>query len=148
MINNLRDYFSLQEKPNLAVGVNLNTERLLKAANWVKTEYALPSVSLNKKISKLLIGNSATTFSRKIIDWLSRKIKEIDEDIILFTDIEILFQPSLKLNPLTIFNQISRNTSLLVMWPGEFKNNTLSYASPEHAHYRTWANPGVEIIQV
>lgn len=148
MIRSLRDYFSLEEKPNLAVGVNLSTEELQQAADWVVREYSIPSIWLNREISKLLIGKSDTTYPKEIIDWISKEIIEIDEKVILFTDIEILFEPSLNLNPLTIFKQTSRNTSLLVMWPGEYKDNTLSYASPEHSHYRTWEKPGIEIFKV
>lgn len=138
----------MQEKPNLTVGVNLSTERLNQTADWAVIEYSVPRVSVNKEISKLLLGKSAPTFSKEIIDWLSKRINEIEEEPILITNFEILFELSFELDPLTIFKQLSRNSSLLVMWPGEYKNNILSYASPEHAHYRTWANPGVEIIQV
>ena len=138
----------MNKKTNLTIGVNLNTEKLRKFAEMAKSEYSIRSISLNKGISRLLIGKPTANFSKEIIDWLSEKIKEIKEKPILITDIDILFELSFQLDPLTIFKQLSRNSSLLVLWSGEYKNNTLSYASPEHAHYRTWADPGVEIIQV
>jgi len=138
----------VNKKTNLTIGVNLNTEKLRKFAEMAKSEYSIRSISLNKGISRLLIGKPTANFSKEIIDWLSEKIKEIKEKPILITDIDILFELSFQLDPLTIFKQLSRNSSLLVLWSGEYKNNTLSYASPEHAHYRTWADPGVEIIQV
>ena len=144
----LRDHFLLNKKSNLSIGVSLNIERLRIFADWAKSEYSATSISANKEIGKLLIGKPTANFSREIIDWLSGKIKEAEEKPILITGIEILFEPSFELDPLTFFKLVSRNTSLLVMWPGEYKNNILSYASPEHAHYRTWADPGVEIIQV
>jgi hypothetical protein len=147
-MDSLRDYFSLYHKPNLAIGINLSIEELNNAANWIISEYHLPVIALNKELSKLLIRKPQADYSREIIDWISQRIKEIEEDPFLLTDIDILFEPSLKLDPLVIFKQASRNKKLLVLWPGEFRNNKLSYAIPEHAHYRTWGNPGIEIIHV
>lgn len=144
----IEEYFQLNEKPDLAIGVNLNTKKLGEIADWVKTEHLVPLVHINRNISKLLLGKSIAGFSKEIVGWFSEKLKETNPSPILFKEIEILFEPSFTLDPLAIFKQVSRNTSLLVMWPGEYKNSILSYASPEHTHYRTWANPGVEIIQI
>lgn len=144
----LKEYFQLDRKPNLAIGVNFNTKKLRDVSEWIKKEYSTTLIPADKNISILLLGKSATLFSKEIIEWFSEKLKKNNTSPILLIDIEILFEPSLELDPLTIFKQASRNTSLLVLWPGEYKNNILSYASPEHAHYRTWARPGVEIIQI
>ena len=147
-MDNLRDYFSLNHKPNLAIGINLSIEELHKVANWIVSEYHLPAITLNKELSQLLIRKQQANYSKEIIDWISQSINEIEEEPILLTDIDILFEPSFNLDPLVIFRQTSRNKNLLILWPGEFRNNKLSYATPEHAHYRNWGNPGIEIIHV
>lgn len=144
----LEEYFQLDEKPNLAIGVNLNTKKLREVSDWLKTEYPVNLIQVNEIISKLLLGKSTTDFSKEFIRWFAEKLKKETSSPIIIIEIEILFEPSFRLDPLTIFKQVSRNTSLLIMWPGEYKNKILSYASPEHTHYRTWANPGVEIIQI
>ncbi len=54
------------------------------------------------------------------------------------TDIDLLFEPSLRLDPLKLMRDASRQTPMVVMWPGQYQDNWLSYAVPEHAHYRTW----------
>jgi hypothetical protein len=147
-MNSLQAYFLLNNKPNLAIGINLSIEELQNASIWLISKHRLPVITLNKELSKLLIRKRQSNYSREIIDWISERINEIEEDPILLIDIDILFEPSFKLDPLVIFKQASRNKKLLVLWPGEFKNNKLSYATPEHAHYRNWGNPGIEIIHV
>lgn len=102
---------------------------------------------INKELSQVLVSEPKTNYSREIITWVSTKTEDIQSEPIVIKDIELLFEPSLGLDPLTLFRQTSKRNRLIVLWPGNFSNNTLSYASPEHAHYRTWANPGVEIIQ-
>ena len=119
-----------------------------EVTNWIEKEYLIPIVNVNINISKLLIGKTKDAHSREIVDWFIAKKNETRNHPILFSGIEILFEPYLKIDPLKIFKQVSRNTTVLVMWPGEYKNDNLSYASPEHAHYKTWADPGVEIIQI
>jgi hypothetical protein len=147
-MNEFGDYLQLNKKSNLIIGVNPNNEKILKFADWAKTEYSLTAISLNKEISKVLIGKPTAKFSRIIIDWLTAKSEVMNENPVLITEINILFEPSFELDPLTLFKMVSRNNSLIVMWPGEYKNNFLIYAIPEHAHYRTWINPGVEIYQI
>ncbi len=145
-MESLKKYFNLHQKPQLTVAVSHSISDLQRAT--IVSEYQVPSFSLNKELSQLLIGKPKANSSREILDWISSKTREIEKEPLLLTDIDILFEPSFELEPLAIFRQTSKNKKLLVLWPGNFSNNNLSYASLDHAHYRNWANPGVEIIQV
>jgi len=60
---------------------------------------------------------------------------------LLVTQIDLLFEPSLRLDPLTLLRGLSRQRPLLVAWPGSFQNGVLAYAVPEHSHYRIWPRP-------
>ena len=147
-MESLMEYLSLNQKSQLTLAVSQSISELQKAAKQIISEYNLPPVYINKELSQLLISEPKANYSRVIVNLISSKSKEIEKEPILITNIELLFEPSFELDPLVIFRQTSKNKMFFVLWPGEFKNNILSYASPEHAHYRTWANPGVEIIQV
>lgn len=147
-MDSLQAYFLLGHKPNLTIGVNISIEGLQKATEWITSEYHTPLISMNKGLSQLLIGKQEANYSKEIIDWLSLRIKEKSGELVLLTDIDILFEPSFELDPLVIFRQVCRNKTVFVLWPGEFRKNILSYGSPEHAHYRKWVNPGVEIVNV
>lgn len=60
---------------------------------------------------------------------------------ILFTDIDLLFEPTLALDPLSLLRSLSRLATLFVLWPGTFADGSLTYGTPEHAHYRAWSHP-------
>ena len=63
--------------------------------------------------------------------------------VLCCTDVDILFEPQLVLDPLRLLRECSRLARLVVLWPGNFVNGVLSYASaqPMHAHYRAWTKP-------
>ncbi len=64
---------------------------------------------------------------------------------LLCVEIDLLFDPALSLDPLALLREASRQTALIVAWPGVWQGDVLSYAAPEHAHYRTWRSPEVQI---
>lgn len=54
----------------------------------------------------------------------------------LLHNIELLFEPTLQLDPLRALKAASRSRALLVLWPGAFEGGTLTYAEPGHPEYR------------
>jgi hypothetical protein len=62
---------------------------------------------------------------------------------VVCADIDLLCEPGLGLDPLRVLREGSRHTPIVVMWPGEYKDRVLSYAVPEHAHYRVWRQTGL-----
>ena len=76
---------------------------------------------------------------------LERALRESQPGPVLCTDIDLLFEPALHLDPLALFRDNSRAVTIIVAWPGTFTANVLSYAVPKHAHYRTWRNPDVQV---
>ncbi len=76
---------------------------------------------------------------------LERSMLELDDimtdiikntsEVVLFDNIEIIFNPELKRNPLQLFRQISRNKTVVISWPGKYENQKLSYAEPHHPEY-------------
>ena len=60
---------------------------------------------------------------------------------LLVTQIDLLCEPILRLDPLALLRSASRQRPLIVAWPGNYSNGMLAYAVPEHSHYRTWPRP-------
>jgi hypothetical protein len=55
--------------------------------------------------------------------------------LILLDDIELLFDRTLRLNPLDLLKRQAHARRVVAAWPGELQDNRLSYASmghPEH----------------
>ena len=58
---------------------------------------------------------------------------------LICTDLDLLFEPALQLDPLPLLHQMGRRRPLVACWPGTCAGGLLAYAVPEHAHYRTWS---------
>lgn len=96
------------------------------------------SINVSKELSTSLMPVSASERSRFSPKWLISSLAAYPHGPVLCTNPDFLFDPILKIDPLTLFRQAARVTQLIILWPGEFSENKLSYAIPEHHHYRTW----------
>jgi hypothetical protein len=61
-----------------------------------------------------------------------------DSTTILLDNIEILFDVSLKQDPLRLLQNLSRNKTLAVSWNGSIDDGQITYASPDHPEYRKY----------
>jgi hypothetical protein len=57
---------------------------------------------------------------------------------VLLDNIEILFDVSLKQDPLRLLQGLSRNTTLVVIWSGSIERGNLVYATPDHLEYKRY----------
>ena len=55
---------------------------------------------------------------------------------VVFDHIELLFEPSLALQPLSLLKQLSRSAVIVVLWPGAITEHQLTYAQPMHPEYQ------------
>lgn len=68
---------------------------------------------------------------------------------LLFVDnIELLFEPTLQLDPLRALKLASRRRSLVAAWPGTLDNGYLLYAVPGHPEHRRYGPRDLEDILV
>jgi hypothetical protein len=92
-------------------------------------------------LSEGLLSAAPQQYPRQAAQLLSERVKNHAPGPLLCTDIDLLFEPALSLRPLWLLRQMSRKTSLIVTWPGTFRDNVLAYAVPEHAHHNIWTSP-------
>ena len=99
---------------------------------------SIAHLNVSKELSASLMSVSASERSRFSQKWLINALTSFQTGPILCIYPDLLFDPSLEIDPLALFRQASRIIQLIVLWPGEYSANTLSYAIPEHHHFRTW----------
>ena len=79
-----------------------------------------------------------------------RLLKEIVEvtagDAVVLDNIEILFAPDLKLDPLRALRQLSRDRTLVASWNGRVEGGRLLYAEPSHPEYRDYPAQGLTLV--
>lgn len=95
-------------------------------------------ISLGKELSEFLVNSGEVDRSRAARDWLVEELRRKSPGPVVCKDVDLLFHPSLNLDPLVLFRQAGRFTKLVVLWAGNFSDGVLSYAVPEHSHYRHW----------
>ena len=127
---------------------NTSIMRLESISKDIIAELGIPELNIGQGLSEVLIKEVIRDYSPQSEKWVKSRISEVPSPMICCTNIDLLFEPLLKLDPLVLFRQISRNKRLIVIWPGSFDNEILTYATPEHKHFRSWSKPDVDIISL
>ena len=87
-------------------------------------------------------GFSAGELLREIAD------KERMEDPLLLDNLELLFEPSLQINPLDLVRRLAHSKRVVAVWPGELRGDRLVYADMSHPEYRDYSRDGVVVLEV
>lgn len=98
-------------------------------------ENDVPYINLNVELSKLLDGVSKTRRPYKATEYCTELIRKVEANIICIDFYELLFEPSLKINPFELFKNISRSKALIIAWRGEIKDGFFIHAEPSHPEY-------------
>jgi hypothetical protein len=114
--------------------LNAAVEWLVKESNW-------PVLLVGGVLAKPLLNVAPKRRPSQASRVFTEAISEFEAGPLVCKDIDLLFEPSLHLDPLRLFLNVSRQTTLIVVWPGAYEGHTLAYAVPDHGHYRVWPNP-------
>lgn len=103
-------------------------------------------ISIGRELSSFLISSNEADRSKAAREWLLDELRQNATQTVLCKDLDLLFHPSINLDPLVLFRQAGRHTKIVVLWPGSYSDGVLSYAVPEHSHYRHWKDlDGIDI---
>lgn len=69
-------------------------------------------------------------------------------DIFLLDHTELLFDVSLKVNPLTLLQNLARNRTVVAAWNGKIKGDRLVYATQDHPEYREYKINALQFIDL
>jgi hypothetical protein len=71
-----------------------------------------------------------------------------DSELLLIDDIEILFDHSLKLDPLGVLKQLAHARRVVAVWPGELRDKRLKYSEIGHPEYQDYGLEGFIAFQI
>lgn len=100
-------------------------------------------VNLSLEISRALLDVPANERSFQAVESINNFLSQ-PKDVFLLDNIEILFAPSLELDPIRLFHSMSRQKILIVSWNGTFDSKTLTYGKPSHPEYRTYRTQEIQ----
>jgi hypothetical protein len=119
--------------------VHPHISRLQTMIEELSQQYDWPLLLVGKTMSQALYRLAPDQRPRQAARLLSESLHQYTPGPLLCQDIDLLFEPTLHLDPLRLLLAAGRQTTLIIAWPGTSDRNTLAYAVPEHAHYRAWS---------
>jgi hypothetical protein len=69
---------------------------------------------------------------------LSEIVNTSASNVRILDNIEILFDVSLRQDPLRLLQSLSRHKTVVIAWSGSFDNGYITYATPDHPEYRRY----------
>ena len=103
-------------------------------------------INLNLELSRRMLELSERKRALRAPRLLAEIVEQVDGDVILLDNTEMLFDASLKLDPLRLFQGISRDRTVVVAWSGTITDGQLTYAVPEHPEHRRYPVRNIMIV--
>lgn len=91
-------------------------------------------------------GFSAGELLREIA--LLETFGERGEAPLLLDNLELLFEPSLQINPLDLVRRLAHSRRVVAVWPGELRGDRLIYADMSHPEHRDYRQDGVVVLEI
>jgi hypothetical protein len=135
MIENINSY--LQQSYDLLILVHPDTQVLERISNEIQ-DLGVAHLNISQELSAALLSVPAYDRGRFSQKWMMDLPDTYNHGPVLCIHPDLIFEPSFKIDPLALFRQAARVIQLIVLWTGEYSQDILSYAIPEHHHFRTW----------
>lgn len=113
----------------------------------------LESLAANRKMLALNLGATlaallATLPQRQRQMQATALLRELADkfaaaDLLLIDNIELLFDHSLKLDPLGLLKQQAHRIRVVAVWPGDLREGRLTYGEMEHPEYQDYGTNGL-----
>jgi len=94
--------------------------------------------NVNLELSRRMLDLTENQRPRKVSRILDDIVNSTDSNTVLLDNIEILFETSLKIDPLRLLQSLSRNKTIVAAWNGIVKDGNIYYAEPGHPEYRIY----------
>jgi len=134
----------LQIRLILLVGSS-KTRLLLALARRLNTTPLNVGVELGRRLAAMPVSDRGFLMNESL-----RKIThDVRNDVPLLLDsLEVLFEPSLKINPLNVIKLLAHSRLVIAAWPGEMRDDHLIYAGMGHPEYRDYTRDGVVVFEM
>ncbi|HEL5054231.1 TPA: BREX-3 system P-loop-containing protein BrxF [Stenotrophomonas maltophilia] len=135
---------TLQSKLILLVGNGSKTRLLHALAQRLNAAPFNLGVKLGHRLAATPVserGFSATELLRDITGSVH------GDAPLLLDNLEVLFEPSLKINPLDLIKRLAHARRVVAVWPGEVRDDRLVYAGMGHPEHRDYTRDGIVVFE-
>ena len=109
-------------------------------------EHGWPLVNVNLALSEKLLELTAKQRALRVAWIVDDIVQDQASDTVLLDNIEMLFHPELKQDPLRLLQSLSRNRTIVATWRGTQLGSSLTYAAPDHPEFRRFDEPQALIV--
>mgnify|MGYP001084206819 FL=1 len=99
---------------------------------------AAPLVNVNLELSRRMLDLTERQRALQMPRLLSEILRASAADVVLLDNVEVLFDLSLKQDPLRLLQGLSRNKTVVVAWSGSIDGEHMVYATPDHPEYKRY----------
>ena len=104
----------------------------------IQERIGAPLINVNLELSRRMLDLTERQRALQLPRLLREIINDAEDEVVLFDNIEILFDVSLKQDPLRLLQGLSRNKTVVAAWNGSIDGDHMIYAVPDHPEYRRY----------
>jgi hypothetical protein len=108
------------------------------ALHEVHARTGVPLINVNLDLSRRMLDLTERQRTLQLPRLLGEIVGAVETTMVLLDNIEILFDVSLKQDPLRLLQNLSRNKTLVVAWNSSVSGSQITYAAPDHPEYRKY----------
>jgi hypothetical protein len=112
----------------------------------ISDNLGLQRINVGMQLAERLLELPTRQRSLRVGRILEDAVRETAEDVVLLDNLEILFEASLRQDPLRLIQGLSRTRTVVAMWSGNLEGGNLVYAVPGHPEYCNY--PAAELLLV
>src|SRR5881396_2545884 len=105
-----------------------------------------PLLNLNLELSRRMLELTERQRALQLPRLLSEIVNPTQGDVVLLDNIELLFDVSLKQDPLRLLQGLSRNKTVVAAWSGQIHGKHMIYATPDHPQHRRYSLREILIV--
>ncbi|WP_420239633.1 BREX-3 system P-loop-containing protein BrxF [Telmatobacter bradus] len=109
------------------------------ALQEVHGRIAAPLININLELSRRMLDYGERQRALQTPRLLAEIVDQSPGDVTLLDNIEILFDISLKQDPLRLLQGVSRNKTVVAAFSGTISGSQMFYATPGHPEYRQYS---------
>lgn len=118
-----------------------------RGSRYIAEALGIRRVDVGKDLGEELLEVPAKMRPLKVAGLLEDLLGDVGEDGVLLDHIEILFEKSLTVEPLTLLRSASRQRLVVAVWRGEIVGGNVVYAVPGHPEYRSYPAQDIALVR-
>ena len=99
---------------------------------------AAPLVNVNLELSRRMLDLTERQRALQLPRLLAEIVGASAAEVVLLDNVEVLFDVSLKQDPLRLLQGLSRNKTVVAAWSGTIDGEHMVYATPDHPEYKRY----------